>query len=865
MSGFIQKSACRGYRPNHLTALRRYQRPNLLARLLKERKVARFVVAPYGYGKTSILLEYADVVFAFEHVFWINGKSPCFLRDLDRGAIASSCFECDGEAALVIIDDMPSLDATRSERLSQEIDCLLEKSCEVLLACEPSCDTFGALQRDRIRLEARDLLLDDEEIDYERTPVDCVQRPSDQFPVTQRIPMLVWDKGQDARVDFLVTTLREDVPADVFLTMISSIVLKEGTFADLIRIGPFGEAFANQLAREYPHLGFNEEYETFSTPEFRIEDVATAVKRRFERAVIRSNCADKDELVVLWANMLLGYGRGERACETIQFFCSRNERGVWVGEHAVELVRQACFYPCLKIVEDVRDQKPFAKMRLRALECLCRKRLGDDDEAFRLAKRSAFDPSVPPDARTLFLLVIIEGITGAPREQARVELEHVASRGGADVNDEFPWLALARARSIDQDPSRLLDYWEELNAHDASDMAQCVIAAWVYEAFESNRDIDDTLWTIEVPRMRRLERFVRSQVVDCDSEPLDYFAASAGLAMEHAHSNGLAQDAGPLPTAAMLALRRVELSMLDQRRRYERDSMLRAARSREWAITHPDMLLSASNALSGTPEQSVPTLTLRFFGGFDVSIGGVPVDRARFKRQNVRALLVLLAVNQGRELSRQAVCSAMWPKSEPEVARKNFYTIWSQLKRALSLPDGTCPYLIRHQLSCNLEQRYVKSDVMRLNEICRELFFGKPDHNVWAELYGEIDQDFASDLMPSENQNSLIIEAREACRTRLIDALVAATGSITQYGEPQQGIWFARAALEHDDTREDAYAALMRAQIACGQRTAAISTYLACQRVLSEKLGVDPSPETVALYESLIGVEDEKRRRPGAA
>ena len=57
----------------------------------------------------------------------------------------------------------------------------------------------------------------------------------------------------------------------------------------------------------------------------------------------------------------------------------------------------------------------------------------------------------------------------------------------------------------------------------------------------------------------------------------------------------------------------------------------------------------------------------------------------------------------------------------------------------------------------------------------------------------------------------------------------------------------------------------MRAQIACGQRTAAISTYLACQRVLSEKLGVDPSPETVALYESLIGVEDEKRRRPGAA
>ena len=93
---------------------------------------------------------------------------------------------------------------------------------------------------------------------------------------------------------------------------------------------------------------------------------------------------------------------------------------------------------------------------------------------------------------------------------------------------------------------------------------------------------------------------------------------------------------------------------------------------------------------------------------------------------------------------------------------------------------------------------------------------------------------------------------RKNCCSRLVDALVSATQNVVEAGNPQVAIWFARLALSHDDTREDAYVALMRAQIANGQTTAAIMSYHTCRRVLSEKLGIDPSPETVALYESLL-------------
>lgn len=46
--------------------------------MMADRSVARFIVAPQGFGKTSLVCEYADSIFGFENVFWINGQSPAF-------------------------------------------------------------------------------------------------------------------------------------------------------------------------------------------------------------------------------------------------------------------------------------------------------------------------------------------------------------------------------------------------------------------------------------------------------------------------------------------------------------------------------------------------------------------------------------------------------------------------------------------------------------------------------------------------------------------------------------------------------------------------------------------------------------------
>ena len=54
------------------------RRSALVSRLLADRRAARVLCAPDGIGKTALACEYAEVMFGFQHVYWINGLSPCF-------------------------------------------------------------------------------------------------------------------------------------------------------------------------------------------------------------------------------------------------------------------------------------------------------------------------------------------------------------------------------------------------------------------------------------------------------------------------------------------------------------------------------------------------------------------------------------------------------------------------------------------------------------------------------------------------------------------------------------------------------------------------------------------------------------------
>jgi DNA-binding SARP family transcriptional activator len=58
--------------------------------------------------------------------------------------------------------------------------------------------------------------------------------------------------------------------------------------------------------------------------------------------------------------------------------------------------------------------------------------------------------------------------------------------------------------------------------------------------------------------------------------------------------------------------------------------------------------------------------------------------------------------------------------------------------------------------------------------------------------------------------------------------------------------------IEENRCDEGAYQQLMRIYALEGRRNAALQLFQRCQQVLLEELGMQPLPETVALYQAII-------------
>lgn len=864
MPEFLKKASCRGRRPLHLASRRQISRPDLIAKLLRERHVARFIVAPDGFGKTGLALEYADTVFSFEHVFWIDGRSPCFLRDLDRGAIARTLLSDDPRPFLTVIDDVPLLDQERAELLSDELDRLLDRGCEVMVTCMPSRDAF-ARHRDRIKLAASDLLLVDAELDVLRTPGERSSDPACTIPRACRVAGLVWGSDEE-RAAFLATALHEELPADLLLPLFVMASLQQGALEDVAAFGPFGADQEALLAEQYPYLGVDSRLGRFETAPFEVDALADAFGRKLGMLADRSLFPDASTLVVRLGDALVARGAHERACDLVRLMAARSPRATWLAAHGRELFDAACLVAACEVHRSLAGETAGKSALLNAAEAARRALLGDRVAACAAARKAVRDRSAEPALRMSGALVLAQCANADERRRADKIVSSLLAAAGVAGAD-------ARRAPVCAKAARDQPWAVSGCVHERLGQAGCAEAARVWLDWHESgargchleRSAAEVLRQAaasprsdaQSPELDRLAALVRKRVTQASRGALGLDDALAGIAYERACERGML-TVPALDAQAALAVRRMEMDLFSQRSESERLERERAERERAFIATHPDAYRAEGRgtSLSALPT-TTPVLTVNLFGGLDVLMGDERVDPSKFSRQKVKTLLALLVLHNGREFSRDKLVSLLWPDSELVPARKNFYGIWAMLRRALSTPSGECPYLIRQQQGLRLDASLLASDVAQLEEVCRTLLFERPGYGGWAQVYSQINDHFSDDLLPSENGNDAIAALRVDYRNRLVDALVAASTRLVAAGEVQEGLWFARAALQRDRSREDAYTCLMHAQLASGQRTAALETYFACRRFLADELGIDPSLETVRLYRSIIETETD--------
>jgi len=243
-------------------------------------------------------------------------------------------------------------------------------------------------------------------------------------------------------------------------------------------------------------------------------------------------------------------------------------------------------------------------------------------------------------------------------------------------------------------------------------------------------------------------------------------------------------------------------------------------------------------------------LKIILLGGFDAQLDGSSVDGFSYKK--MRALLAYLAMEQGKDHSREFLSELFWGDNSPETARDNLRRALSKLRKILEAPTGQTLFAsTRHSLRFN-PTIYV--DALKFTELIPTSQNNSDaglqhKENLIALYRGEFLKGFS--LPNCRDFDDWVQVQREALHLRALALLEQVSLHYQTIGDYSTALSYVlrRTVLEPWD--EEAHRSAMSLYSLNGQNRAAIKQYEICCRVLKNQLGILPDQKTRQLAEQI--------------
>lgn len=238
------------------------------------------------------------------------------------------------------------------------------------------------------------------------------------------------------------------------------------------------------------------------------------------------------------------------------------------------------------------------------------------------------------------------------------------------------------------------------------------------------------------------------------------------------------------------------------------------------------------------------------------------MEAASFPGRQGRLAFAYLAAHR-RAVPRDELGDAIWADRLPRSWEHDLAALVSKLRSALAaaglkdalvgrgrsyelvLPEGSVDIDEARLLTAAAEDAQTRGDVRSALEDAKRA----------AELA-------RATVMPGETAD-WIERCRDEQRAVLVRALAVLADALEATGDRRGAIGHATEAVTLEPYRESGYVQLMKLQLASGDRAEAVRTYERCRALLAEELGVDPSPQTEAVYLEALrdkGAEPEPER-----
>ncbi len=245
------------------------------------------------------------------------------------------------------------------------------------------------------------------------------------------------------------------------------------------------------------------------------------------------------------------------------------------------------------------------------------------------------------------------------------------------------------------------------------------------------------------------------------------------------------------------------------------------------------------------------TLSIHLLGPPHIELNGQPIE---LNRRKALALLAYLAVT-GQSHRRDSLAALLWPELDQSRAR-------AALRRELSVLNTTLgdAWFETDRDTVQLLPAGLWLDVSRFQQLA-----AATDSAALAEAAELYRDDFLAGftLRDSPDFDDWQFFQAETLRQQLASTLRQQVAALQQQGNPAAAIPPARRWLALDPLHEPAHRSLMSLYAAANQRSAALRQYQECQRLLADELGLDPAPETSALFEQIRAARVAAPAAPG--
>jgi DNA-binding SARP family transcriptional activator len=252
-------------------------------------------------------------------------------------------------------------------------------------------------------------------------------------------------------------------------------------------------------------------------------------------------------------------------------------------------------------------------------------------------------------------------------------------------------------------------------------------------------------------------------------------------------------------------------------------------------------------------------LEVDLLGGFAVRVDGRVVPATAFARRRARTLLKLLALQPGHRLHRDQVLDLLWPDLDLGAATAQLYKTVHQVRLALTsqeaeAPSGAEMLRLEDEVLGLSSARGLTVDVDVFESLAREaLAVEPPDPGDVRRALAH----YGGDLLPTDLYEEWTQRRRDALRETFLDLLRYLGDAHLGAGRSAEAADAYRQILKADPSREDAHRGLMRVFAAEGSVGRLARQLERCRGSLAQELGVGPSPETLALYETLRAAVEE--------